>query len=548
MLRDLQRALDAVTAFIRSVGLAVSAEKTEALLYHPRGAAARNKTRPLRLDGTPLPWRTTVVYLGLKIDARITWRLAVDKVCADTKRIGKLALRLLAKGEGASPPLCARIHEAIASARALYALPLLSLSPLQWKRLDTCHRNAIRHIYGLPNGSQVAATYAETRNIPLSLRALKTALNHIERLHRAQDGSELLRRISAKPNTRIGRVMCLFREILGPSPPPLAAPQPPHEICPPRIYQGLPGVKSKRNTPVCALQQEAASKIHTDFRHRTLIFTDGSVRQQEKSAAAACVIPDLDTSKLCRLHFPSSSQTAEIAALNLAATLLLESPEIKNAAILTDSRAALQALAKPSKGPRLLQVCARNFQRLAESGCDTVLQWIPSHCGIGGNELADELARSAHHPSVPMCADNTTYDCARLAIARHTISHHPDPRIASGHPFRAVNTRLFARRDYVLLLRLRIGCVWTGVRASRLRGMSPLYASCGDAETLEHVLCMCPVYSQPGHLLREGYRNLGLPCANTCEILHPSGPPHKVQSALKVLLLFLRDSGLSAKL
>ena len=46
--------------------------------------------------------------------------------------------------------------------------------------------------------------------------------------------------------------------------------------------------------------------------------------------------------------------------------------------------------------------------------CTFVLQWIPVHCGIPGNERADRLAKSGSKQLQPMC--NSTYQEAKTLL------------------------------------------------------------------------------------------------------------------------------------
>ncbi|KAL1466313.1 hypothetical protein MTO96_042825 [Rhipicephalus appendiculatus] len=49
----------------------------------------------------------------------------------------------------------------LATARRLYAVPLVALRPAQWDTLNTDHRSVVRRLYGLPRTSPVGPTLAE---------------------------------------------------------------------------------------------------------------------------------------------------------------------------------------------------------------------------------------------------------------------------------------------------------------------------------------------------------------------------------------------------
>ncbi|XP_037514829.1 uncharacterized protein LOC119391227 [Rhipicephalus sanguineus] len=157
--------------------------------------------------------------------------------------------------------------------------------------------------------------------------------------------------------------------------------------------------------------------MHEDLADRTHIFTDGSVLQ-DHSAAAACVAPELATDLQRRLSYCASSTTAELVGLQLAADLLRESPAVTSAAIFCHSRAALRQLAREDRGPPLAQRVAQSLLALRRSGCDVVLQWLPSHVGIAVNEAADELARRAHSSATPLTDYATSFDSARINFRR----------------------------------------------------------------------------------------------------------------------------------
>ncbi|KAL3214499.1 hypothetical protein MRX96_034887 [Rhipicephalus microplus] len=103
------------------------------------------------------------------------------------------------------------------------------------------------------------------------------------------------------------------------------------------ISTTIPGVRAKRNTPQCVLQQETTAVIEQPLSGRLLIFTDDSVAA-DVTVAAACVVPALSLHGQCRLPFTASSTTAELAAIDLVADLIAELLP-PTAVVLCDSRA-----------------------------------------------------------------------------------------------------------------------------------------------------------------------------------------------------------------
>ncbi|XP_049304030.1 uncharacterized protein LOC125776332 [Bactrocera dorsalis] len=67
--------------------------------------------------------------------------------------------------------------------------------------------------------------------------------------------------------------------------------------------------------------------------------------------------------------------------------------------ILSDSQAALKAISAYEIKSLLVQECRERLNSLAELN-QVHLVWVPGHRGIAGNELADELARSAASTSM----------------------------------------------------------------------------------------------------------------------------------------------------
>ena len=80
--------------------------------------------------------------------------------------------------------------------------------------------------------------------------------------------------------------------------------------------------------------------------------------------------------------------------------------------ILTDSKAALQSLTSNTPDQPIHQLL-KDLQLLPHE-CTVVLQWIPAHCGIRGNERADRLAKSGSKQPQPM--STSTYQEAKALL------------------------------------------------------------------------------------------------------------------------------------
>ncbi|XP_014271042.1 ribonuclease H1-like [Halyomorpha halys] len=105
------------------------------------------------------------------------------------------------------------------------------------------------------------------------------------------------------------------------------------------------------------------------------IYTDGSATEANKNAGAGVYS----------------------SLFQLSITLALEKIThtcAKKIVLLSDSRAALLAIAseRPSTNARIL-ACRKSIECKREILKVLVMQWIPAHCGIPGNEEADRLAR-----------------------------------------------------------------------------------------------------------------------------------------------------------
>ncbi|KAG0421363.1 hypothetical protein HPB47_002728 [Ixodes persulcatus] len=126
------------------------------------------------------------------------------------------------------------------------------------------------------------------------------------------------------------------------------------------------------------------------------------------------------------LSFYTSSTIAELKALEHFLDTLHDLQNPERAALLTDSRAALQILSNLEDAPPIARIIAFKVESLEEKGWTIAFQWLPSHCGIDGNERADRITVQAHELT------NSTLHVPKINEARLLIAQAELPPCSLG--------------------------------------------------------------------------------------------------------------------
>ncbi|KAG0417344.1 hypothetical protein HPB47_005673 [Ixodes persulcatus] len=392
-------------------------------------------------------------------------------------------------------------------------------------------------------------TYTEASANTIGNHLQKRALGHLIRITTCESTAPLLVCIAERPESRLGQLLCVLGDVAGPSPsltplPPLHTA--PHPLA---VNTHVDGMGSRRKTANVAARQLAENHVEQHYPGWARLYTDGSVRPTNGSSTAAVYIERAALGAGERLAFRATSTTTELAAILLALRLVrCGSRGPDNWLLLSDSQAALAQLYSLERASPLAREIAGEALLLESLGHRLAFQWVPSHCGIPGNESADNLAERVLDEAAFRTSDVGPFADAKLLVARAAAEDHPDQRYAAGdRPARL--PRNASRQVAAVVHRIRTGCARTPSWLHHLRReVDPDCPTCGEWADLDHLLLDCAEHAEARASMIATFAALGLTCGTKEEILRPRGDKRCKDRALRALLTFLEDTGLLSSL
>ena len=194
-----------------------------------------------------------------------------------------------------------------------------------------------------------------------------------------------------------------------------------------------------------------------------------------------------------------SSYQTEMVAMNLALQWLIDNPNWCRARIVTDSKSSLESM-------RNLQYNTKNnllhdtYEKMALINKDITITWVASHCGVVGNEKADEAADKA--AKMDQQDKGWLFDVAkarcRAAEQKRTLEHARCVELYTGGRIKEEEEARMSREDLTSLRRFRTGHTMELLAYQRRVGASEEgnCRACGEGEeTTEHIM-VCPRLAQ----------------------------------------------------
>ena len=422
----LQIAINNFHQWCSTWGLQVNPGKS-AVMYFTRKRAFQPPI--LHYGSTPIPLEKERKFLGLTFDSpTLTWASHIKRVkekCA--KRLN--LLKIVANSKfGCSRSILIKYYKACIRSIIDYGYPIYgSTSPSNYKHLQIIQNSAIRIILGAWRSSSIVDMHVEIA-IPMLMDHHKNVvLSHFWKVQNYPPEHPVHFKLAdAVPNyiydhenltfehkipfVKRARNLAIELNIQSRSDPlQTLSPIPPWNSLKSSISINLTNHINKTQPAVARLTSFLITLAYK-YPDYFFIYTDGSKSKMEDivNVGAAIYIPDLPLALQWKLEDNHSIIAAELFAILKALHWITEHAQPAKYVICSDSLSSLQLLSrlKPQTYKSLVFDIHYNLFTASHLGFDIKLQWTPAHCGINGNEQADQAAKNTTFlPITPLILD-----------------------------------------------------------------------------------------------------------------------------------------------
>ncbi|GFN96032.1 RNA-directed DNA polymerase from mobile element jockey-like, partial [Plakobranchus ocellatus] len=495
-------------------------------------------------------------YLGVSLDPRLNLTKHVKNVASNVReRIG-IVKKVAGTSWGAKPHTLRTLYTSFVRPVLEYANPILNLaSQKSLETLDRVQNAALRLITGGLQSTPISVLEAATGCEPLGLRREVQTVKTLEKYLRMEAGSTL-KGMAENYNAQKRRLQKesvlsaaykyapKFRLSSDRAPLPTPCWAPEEAPAPPEIRADIGWLGKKSDAIPSALKALALEKVSSLDSSYAICYTDGSAENGIGKGGYGVLYqwPDGTTTReagsvgsICCSY--DCEYKALLECLKGTIRRHREVGPLPGVAILTDCQALLHNLkragsAEVGEAMRLID----ELQRLEK--VRVVIQWVPSHIGLAGNETADSLARegTAH----TQLQNPTTYGQVVQSLGRKLVTlwraasnFNDDTRCQKFYDaFSAKDYNKNSDRvDAVQLFRIRAGHSLLGSDMARSNwSVSTDCRLCGKYENSAHVLLECP---ELGDVRPIGFSNLSLQDAIW-------GSPENARTSARLLRTFFR--------
>jgi ribonuclease HI len=487
----LQRALDALTSWANRWCVSINTDKCSTTLFT---LSPKQKASIMKINGELLREDKQPTYLGVTFDDRLTWKPHINKAATKARRKLAILRKLSGTTWGANGKILNKIYQQSIRPHLEYgSAAWCPASKTTLQELDKVQNQALRVLTGAMKSTPIvemenmgrtqalrerrdtkvliqAEKFKCMPNHPMKSRFQNLAMGRLKRSSFIHQAKRISRQHSDLPEVDIP-----LNSV------PEQTPWREEPGLPVHIQVEIKGIIDKEEQNSIQRRVATLSFLDEEYPHDLWVraYTDGSAHNAIMNGGAGVYIEypnnnrdviGIPTGKFCH-NYDAEVQAIKVAIETLLDTNLDPLPVV----FLTDAKSVLQALqTKKLPGLQTLLTELRKQRKVT-------MQWIPSHCGIPGNERADRLAKRGaanEQPDVPISYHQKKKMIRTIRASKRTQDDY----------------QILNRPEQVIIMRLRTG-------HNRLR--SHMYTkfkigdsaicTCGQApQTTGHILQDCP--------------------------------------------------------
>ena len=418
-LKNFQENVDKIANYMSYNGFALSPNKTIFMIFS--SSCRIKKDASISIDGNQIFPSSEVKYLGVILDTSFTFKSHIESLITKTRKNLNL-IKLLKREEGVDNLQNLRqLILSLVRSRLRYGEEIFcSACPSLLKRLQECETGIIKQILNIPKHADPLLVYREIGLTPLSLCRRSQTTKTIFRLGTSENDLEqeldfdfnncrnsgAMQRLRSRPK-QLSRAISVTNYVE-----PIIQEagignlnvnsvsnnrffcKPWEETCM-NIRDSFGDIKKSEDPLLLATMTNELLEDHSDY---VQIFTDGSIKDEK--AGCAFVAPGLAHTERFKLNDGISIFSAELYALEKALEFAAKVDKSK-VLILSDSKSVIQTM--KYQNSTKLNHALQLMNGMIKQGKIVKIQWIPSHVGITGNDLADSAAKAAaEDPNLPM--------------------------------------------------------------------------------------------------------------------------------------------------